>query len=623
MDFQPSILRALLELSTDSAAQAAWEWDPVSGRLSCTDRCRLLLNLTDNPTTLEALLATLEPNDRDEADRRLRAMAERGGALDMQCRTAEARSRSGAVRLRAVAIPSDRPSAWHIAGIIADVVSDEDLGEVRDRLAAIVQTSDDAIISKTLNGIVTSWNKGAERIFGYTAEEMIGRPIAVLAVAGFEDDMLKILEKIRRGERIDHYQTLRRHKNGAILNISMTVSPIHDAQGRLIGVSKVARDVTVAARSREEILEREAHLRSILATVPDGMIVIDEQGRIESFSAAAERMFGYSASEVRGQNVNILMPSPHREAHDGYLERYLTTGERNIIGIGRRLIGCRKNGTRFPFYLTVGEVARRGHRMFTGFTHDLTAREQADARVQELQEELLHMSRLNAMGQLAAMLAHELNQPLTAVMNYAEAARHLLATSGEPLPRAQEFMQKAAGQAERAGQIIRRLRAFVQKRAPERSEEQLSPVVEEAANLAATGAHVDGIELVFDLSDDMPAIPMDRTQIQQVVVNLVRNAADVLRQAERRRITIQTMPADDEFQEVAVRDTGPGIPPGMIDQLFKPFVTTKSEGMGVGLSISQSIVEAHGGRIWAESGPAGGTVFRFRLPQGPAEEDRS
>jgi two-component system sensor kinase FixL len=592
--------------------------------LSCSDRGRLLLGLAEIPSSLETFLGGLEPGESDIADEKLRALAEHGGTIDMQCRRrAPDGPHRATIRLRAAAIPCVEASSWHIVGIIAEAAPDDDLWEIRGRLAAIVQSSDDAIISKTLDGIVTSWNRGAERIFGYTQSEMLGHPIAVLAPPGLEDDMPKILEKIRRGERVEHYQTIRRHKNGSMLNISMTVSPIHDVQGRLIGASKVARDVTVAAKSREEIVEREAHLRSILATVPDGMIIIDERGQIESFSAAAERLFGYSAAEVRGKNVSVLMPSPDREAHDGYLERYLTTGERNIIGVGRRLIGRRKDGARFPFYLTVGEVARRGRRVFTGFTHDLTEREGADARLRDLQDELLHMSRLNAMGQLAAMLAHELNQPLTAVINYAEAARLLLAASSEPVPRALDLMQKTAAQAERAGQIIRRLRSFVQKRPAERSEEQLSIVVEEAASLAATGTHVDGIEVIYDLSNSLPVILIDRTQIQQVVVNLVRNATDVLREAQNRRLTIQTSLAEDNFQEVAIHDTGPGIPTEMIDQLFKPFVTTKSDGMGVGLSICQSIVEAHGGRLWVESNPAGGAVFRFRLPQMRTEEDNS
>jgi two-component system sensor kinase FixL len=622
MDSQAAILQSLLELSTDTAAQGTWQWDPASGRLSCSDRCRALLGLAENPSALDGMLAKLEPSDRDKVRGQLDGLAGQGGSLDMRCRAAPGGGKTGAIRLRAVAVQLPELGARQIVGIVADSDSNGTQGEAHERLAAIVTSSDDAIIGKTLDGIVTSWNKGAERIFGYTAVEMIGRPIEILAAPGLEDDMANILEKIRRGERVDHYQTKRRHKNGSILNIFVTVSPIHDAQGKLVGASKVARDMTLAANSGEEIVEREAHLRSILDTVPDGMIIIDERGKIESFSSAAERMFGYDASDVRGKNVSVLMPSPNREAHDGYLRRYLTTGERRIIGIGRRVMGRRKDGTQFPLDLTIGEVTRRGRRLFTGFTRDLTEREEADLRFRELHAELLHMSRLSAMGQLAAMLAHELNQPLTAVMNYAEAARQMIAGPRERLPRAEEFMQKAAGQAERAGQIIRRLRAFVQKGAIERVEEQLSLVVEDAANLAATGTKIDGIELIFDLADDLPPILIDRTQIQQVVVNLVRNATDVLRQAERRTITIQTTLTGDEFQEVAVHDTGPGIPPEMADQMFKPFVTTKSEGMGIGLSISQSIIEAHGGRIWTEPNPDGGTIFRFRLPQGGGAGDK-
>jgi len=297
-------------------------------------------------------------------------------------------------------------------------------------LAAIAETSQDAIVTKTVEGVVTNWSKSAERIFGYTADEMIGQPISVLAPPERADEMLDILARIGRGEHIERSETERRRKDGRIIYVSVAVSPIRDDTGRVAGALKIARDITDAKLAEAALLEREVHLRSILDTVPDGMIVIDDRGIIQSISVTAERMFGFAASEVRGRNVSMLMPSPYRENHDGYLARYLATGERRIIGLGRVVAGQRKDGGTFPIELTVGEVRGEGRRLFTGFVRDLTERQHTLRRLQELQSELSHVSRLTEMGQMASALAHEINQPLTAATNYLQAA-HLLLAGGD------------------------------------------------------------------------------------------------------------------------------------------------------------------------------------------------
>ena len=234
--------------------------------------------------------------------------------------------------------------------------------------------------------------------------------------------------------------------------------------------------------------ESESRLRSILDTVPDAIIVIDERGLIQSFSPAAERLFGYVEAEVVGRNVNKLMPSPYREAHDGYLERYLRTGERRIIGIGRVVVGLRKNGETFPMELAVGEFHALEARYFTGFVRDLTEQQRVARRLQDLQTELLHASRLSVMGQMASAMAHELNQPLTAVMNYLEASRHLIESAPGSTDRIADLLQRAVTQAERAGDVIRRLRQFVTKGETERRPENLNQLVEEALALALVGA---------------------------------------------------------------------------------------------------------------------------------------
>ena len=378
----------------------------------------------------------------------------------------------------------------------------------------------------------------------------------------------------------------------------------------------------IARTSTQDLEARTAHLQSILDSIPDAMVVIDERGLIQSFSSAAERLFGFTAPDVIGKNVNILMPSPYREDHDAYIERYLRTGERRIIGIGRVVVGQRNDGSTFPMELAVGEMHVRKQRFFTGFIRDLTERQQTEARLQELQSELVHMSRLTAMGEMASALAHELNQPLAAIANYMKGSRRLLEDRPEQhLTRARDAMDKAADQAMRAGDIIRRLRDFVSRGESERRVEDVKKLIEEATALALVGAKDKGVHVRFGFAPQFDYVLADKVQVQQVVLNLVRNAIDAMETASRRELVISTAAAPDKMVEISVSDTGGGIAPEIADQLFQPFVTTKSQGMGVGLSISRTIIESHGGSITQRPNPGGGTIFTFTLPAVDKEED--
>ncbi|HEX5237962.1 MAG TPA: PAS domain S-box protein [Sphingomicrobium sp.] len=372
--------------------------------------------------------------------------------------------------------------------------------------------------------------------------------------------------------------------------------------------------------SPERPLEAEAHLRSILATVPDAMVVIDEAGLILSFSAAAEKMFGYSEDEVVGKNVKLLMPSPDRERHDQYLVNYLTTGVRKIIGVGRVTTALHRDGNTFPIELAVGEAWNGGHRIFTGFIRDLTERQQTLLRLQDLQSELAHVGRVSEMGTLASSLAHELNQPLTAVASYCESARDLLQTSpdGETLEMLREALDEAAKQSIRAGQIVRRLRDFMSHGETERQVESLQRLINEANALALVGSREHGIDVQVSLDPRADLVFVDRIQVQQVLVNLIRNAIDAMIDAPLRKLSIRTS-REDGMTRVTVEDTGSGISDTIADQLFQPFVTSKQSGMGIGLSICRTIVQAHGGRIWFEPCHSGGTAFHFTLPSGEAK----
>ncbi|MBV9835885.1 MAG: PAS domain S-box protein [Alphaproteobacteria bacterium] len=369
----------------------------------------------------------------------------------------------------------------------------------------------------------------------------------------------------------------------------------------------------------------EARLRSILQTVPDAMIIIDERGRIESLSTTAERLFGYSMGEVAGKNIKMFMPTPHREQHDGYLKRYLQTGERHIIGIGRIVTGQRKDGTTFPMHLTIGELRSADKHYFTGFIRDLTDQQLTESRLKELQSEVTHMSRFTALGEMASTLAHEINQPLTAINNYLRGCNRLLERIDDPAaPMLRDAIGKAADQALRAGDIIRRLREFVARGDSERRIESLPKLIEDASTLALIGAKENGIAVAFRLDPAVDLVIADRIQIQQVLVNLIRNAVEVMAEVNGvRELDIETRAVSDETVQVSVADTGGGLSPEVARHLFQPFVTTKQKGMGLGLSICRTIVEAHGGKIWVDARPQGGTIFRFTLRAADHHEEET
>ncbi|MBR0714247.1 sensor protein FixL [Bradyrhizobium liaoningense] len=390
---------------------------------------------------------------------------------------------------------------------------------------------------------------------------------------------------------------------------------IRDDAGAARHLSGIFLDVGEEKQVEQALRTRENHLRSILQTIPDAMIVIDGHGIIQLFSTAAERLFGYPEREAIGQNVSILMPEPDKSRHDGYIARYRTTRDPHIIGIGRIVTGKRRDGTTFPMHLSIGEMQSGGEPYFTGFVRDLTEHQQTQARLQELQSELVHVSRLSAMGEMASALAHELNQPLAAISNYMKGSRRLLAGSADPnIGKIESAMDRAAEQAVRAGQIIRRLRDFVARGESEKRVESLSKMIEEAGALGLAGAREQNVQLRFNLNPDADLVLADRVQIQQVLVNLFRNALEAMAQSTHRELVVINSRIPDDMIEVVVSDSGAGFQDDVIPNLFQTFFTTKETGMGVGLSISRSIIEAHGGRMWAESNASGGATFRFTLP---------
>jgi two-component system sensor kinase FixL len=368
----------------------------------------------------------------------------------------------------------------------------------------------------------------------------------------------------------------------------------------------------------------------VLDTAVDAIVVIDSGGRITRFNQAAERMFGYAEAELLGELVNRLMPEPHRTDHDGYMRRYQDTGEKKIIGIGRELEAVNRSGRRFPVYLAVSEVNVDGRRRFTGIIRDLTERRAAEEQAREQRERLAHVGRLSTMGEMTASIAHEINQPLTAIAMYAQSCLTLLDRGEVDTDRLGAALAKLNQQSLRAGEVIERIQRFVLNQDSHRESASVNGLISDLLQLAGSDARMHGIELRFEPSASLPEVFCDPIQIQQVALNLIRNAIDAMAEIDCRhgnRVTLRTRLTVEGRVEVSVSDLGPGVASDQASRLFTAFHTTKSDGMGMGLSICRTIIEGHGGTLDyrnkernQERSQVAGAVFFFTLPTGTSDE---
>lgn len=377
-------------------------------------------------------------------------------------------------------------------------------------------------------------------------------------------------------------------------------------------------DDEVAPTQTAEVV---AELRALFDAAVEGIIVIDQKGMITAFNRAAERLFGYEATEIIGRPVNVLMPEPDRSAHDSYLARYLQTGEARIIGIGREVQAQRADGGTFPIALSVGEITGGTERRFVGLIRDLSLQRAAEEETYRLQNRLAHVGRFSLMGEMAAGLAHELNQPLSAIVNYSQAGRRLSEREDTTVESLSDCFEKITQQAMRAGHIIDKLRDFLRKDDVARTSLKLNDVVLSTINLVEADARAEGISIHTELAEDLPAISGDSIQLQQVLLNLTRNAVDAMRGGPNKDegIIIRTSRPSAAEVQVSVLDHGPGVPPQLAASIFLPFVTTKRDGLGVGLAISRTIIRGHDGDLFCRRNPLGGAIFGFKLPADEAD----
>jgi two-component system, LuxR family, sensor kinase FixL len=367
----------------------------------------------------------------------------------------------------------------------------------------------------------------------------------------------------------------------------------------------------------------EARLASVLDTAVDGIVLIDDKARILVFNKACERMFGYTAAEMLGRNVKAIMPEEFAPHHDGYVANYVRTGSNKVMGLDREVRGQHRDGTVFPLELSLGQTDTPEGRQFVGILRDLRQRQNTELRLNQLQADLVHLARVSAMDEMGAALAHELNQPLTAVMLYLQAIKraHAADPNGGVLsPTALAIFDKALREAERAGKIIQRMRHFIEKREPRRRRLDLNPLIDDAVELTLLGSP-PGTRIERSLAPDLPQVAVDPVQVQQIMVNLLRNAINAICDRENPEVRI-TSRRSGRVVEMSVTDNGPGIPADALPNLFSAFSSSKGDGLGLGLAISRTIAQTHGGDLTVDAGGANrGACFTLHLPVPASGQD--
>jgi two-component system, LuxR family, sensor kinase FixL len=465
---------------------------------------------------------------------------------------------------------------------------------------SIIRSAVDAIVLIDAQGRIESFNPAAEQLFGYSESEVLGRNVSLLMPQPY------------RGEHDGYLQRYLATGDKKIIGLGREVTgqrrdgttfPLHLAVGEteVDGERKftgIIHDLTARVSLEERLRASEARWRSIVESAVDGIIVIGATGCIESFNPAAERLFGYREAEVVGRNVSVLMPSPHHEEHDAYMSRYLTTGQKKIIGIGREVTGLRRDGTTFPLRLSVAEMEMNGERKFTGILADLTARVRMEEQLREQQS-------LARLGEMAAVIAHEVKNPLAGI-------RGAIQVIGGRMPKESKdaaIVKEIVNRIDVLNEMIKDLLLFARPPHPRPLPVDLADLVRTTADLLTGDPALKGVAIRVE--GTAPPVMADAELLKIVFQNLLVNSAQAMQGQGEIRVTLQPF---DGVCRVMFRDAGPGISADVLGKIFTPFFTTKARGTGLGLPTAKRIVEAHSGRIAIACPPGGGTTVTVELP---------
>ena len=475
-----------------------------------------------------------------------------------------------------------------------------DARDSAERLRSIIDSAVDGIIVIDQRGRIESFNPAAERLFGYSSSEVLGRNVSMLMPSPYHEEHDGYLERYLASGHprvigIGREVTGRR-RDGSVFPLHLSVGEMSlDGEKKFTGI---LHDLSTRVALEHQLRASEARWRAVVDSAVDGIVLIDAKGRIEAFNPAAERLFGYTEQHVLGRNVNILMPSPYHEEHDSYIARYLATGEAKIIGTGREVTGLRRDGTTFPLHLSVGELTVDGARKFTGILHDLTDRVR-------LEEKLRERAALARVGEMAAVIAHEVKNPLAGIRG----AIQVIAGRLPDGSRDGAVLGDIVKRIDALDVLIKDLLLFARPPQPRRSAVEVIPLVTMTADLLAQDPLLKDVEIVVEGSS--PPLWADPDMLKIAVQNLLVNSAHAMEGQGRIDVAIGTA---DSSCEIAVRDRGPGIPVEIRDKIFTAFFTTKARGSGLGLATVKRLVEAHHGEVRLECPSSGGTVITLRLP---------
>ncbi|WP_239163667.1 hybrid sensor histidine kinase/response regulator [Paractinoplanes rishiriensis] len=534
-------------------------------------------------------------------------------------------------RYRSLFAEDDVAAFTELAGHAAALASRAHTLAERESLAVIVDSSHDAIISKTLDGTITSWNTGAVELYGYPPEEVLGRHAGMLFPPGQETSEAQFMDRIAGGERIDQQRVLRRRKDGTVITVSLTLSPITDAVGQIAGVASVSRDISERQRA-------EAMFEGLLQAAPDAIIGVNQTGAIVLINAQAERLFGYQREELLGQPVDLLVPERLRAGHPHQRDGYFAHPRNRPMGAGAALAAVRKDGTEFPAEISLSSVNTDQGTIVTTAIRDVTDRLIAQAERERLigqaerdasERRLQHTRRLESLGQLAGGVAHDFNNILAVISNYAAMIAETL-ESADPDPRELSDARTDIGQisraAERAARLTKQLLAFGRRDITQAEVLNINHVIGDIEQMlrSTLGEH---IHLVTTPHRDLWPVYADASQIEQILVNLAVNARDAMPGGGTLSIdTTNAELGDDDltssplsvgrYVRLRVSDTGSGMPPEVIERAFEPFFTTKPKGSGTGLGLATvyGIATAAGGdvRLYSENGI--GTTVTIIMP---------
>jgi PAS domain S-box-containing protein len=488
--------------------------------------------------------------------------------------------------------------------------------QVEQRWRTAFENSAIGITMADFAGHFFAANSVFRTMLGYTESELY--QLTFLDVT-YEEDRKANQELVRElveGKR-QHFQIEKRYrrKDGTLVWGRNDVALVPGIGGAAPFWFAVVEDIT--QRKEEESARRytEEKYRLVVETASDAVISLDETSAILLANPATTRIFGYDPAELIGKPLTMLMPEFLRKLHEVGFKRYLATGQRHINWQGTELVGRRKNGQEFPVEISFGELTKDGHRVFTGFIRDISERKQAQRAIQNAQAELARVSRLTTMGELAASIAHEVNQPLTAVNNNSSACLRLLANQNLQPDVLRRALQEIVADGTRASAIVARIRAFIKKTPAEKNTLDVNEVIGEVLVMMGHGFEENRILLQRELAQALPPVLGDRVQLQQVLLNLIMNGIEAMTAVTNRPRTLWVQSRIDESGDVliAVRDSGTGLG-SESDRVFTPFFTTKTNGMGMGLSISRSLIEGHGGRLWSSPNSPHGAIFSFTLP---------